>query len=125
MDLATCSGLNSETMGVFKMDALALVQQSLLQAHCCYKAPLVALDLHHYGLCTPLLECTCVCGGGGGCHGFGLFAFGGPCWLSPLHIPTLSGSKCVLVVSTEPLDDLSFFTTPVSVVLETDCCPYH
>ena len=32
--------------------------------------------------------------------------------LSPLHILTLCGSKRVLVVSTEPPDDLSCLTTP-------------
>ena len=31
---------------------------------------------------------------------------------SPLHIPTLCGSERVLVVSTEPLNALSCFTTP-------------
>ena len=35
-----------------------------------------------------------------------------PIGLSPLHIPTLCGSESVLVVSTEPLDDLSCLTTP-------------
>ena len=37
-----------------------------------------------------------------------------PIGLSPLHIPTLCGSEHVLVVSTEPLDDLSCLTTPGS-----------
>ena len=32
--------------------------------------------------------------------------------LSLLHIPTLCGSERVLVVSMEPLDDLSCLTTP-------------
>ena len=35
-----------------------------------------------------------------------------PTGLSPLHIPTLCGSERVLVVSTEPPDDLSCLTTP-------------
>ena len=35
-----------------------------------------------------------------------------PIGLSPLYIPTLCGSEHVLVVSTEPLDDLSCLTTP-------------
>ena len=35
-----------------------------------------------------------------------------PIRLSPLHIPTLCGSERVLVVSTEPPDDLSCLTTP-------------
>ena len=35
-----------------------------------------------------------------------------PIGLSPLYIPTLCGSKRGLVVSTEPLDDLSCLTTP-------------
>ena len=43
--------------------------------------------------------------------------------LSLLLILTLCGPKRVLVVSTEPLDDLSCLTTPESAVLETGCCP--
>ena len=35
-----------------------------------------------------------------------------PIGLSPLHIPTLCGPERVLVVSTEPPDDLSCLTTP-------------
>ena len=35
-----------------------------------------------------------------------------PIGLSPLHIPTLCGSERVLVVSTEPPDDLCCLTTP-------------
>ena len=35
-----------------------------------------------------------------------------PIGLSPLHSPTLCGSERVLVVSTEPPDDLSCLTTP-------------
>ena len=35
-----------------------------------------------------------------------------PIGLLPLHIPTLCGSERVLVVSTEPLGDLSSLTTP-------------
>ena len=40
-----------------------------------------------------------------------------PIGLSPLHILTLCGSECVLVVSTEPLDDLSCLTTPGSAAV--------
>ena len=46
-----------------------------------------------------------------------------PIALSPLLILTLCGSERVLVVSTEPLDDLSCLTTPGSAVLEMGCCP--
>ena len=45
-----------------------------------------------------------------------------PIGLSPLLILTLCGSERVLVVSTEPLDDLSCLTTPGSAVPETGCC---
>ena len=46
-----------------------------------------------------------------------------PIGLSPLLILTLCGSERVLVVSTEPLDDLLCLTTPGSAVPETGCCP--
>ena len=46
-----------------------------------------------------------------------------PIGLSPLLILTLCGSERVLVVSTEPLDDLSCLSTPGSAVPETGCCP--
>ena len=46
-----------------------------------------------------------------------------PIGLSPLLVLTLCGSERVLVVSTEPLDDLSCLTTPGSAVPETGCCP--
>ena len=46
-----------------------------------------------------------------------------PIGLSPLHILTLCGSERVLVVSPDPLDDLSCLTTPGSAVPETGCCP--
>ena len=46
-----------------------------------------------------------------------------PIGLSPLLILTLCGPEHVLVVSTEPLDDLSCLTTPGSAVPETGCCP--
>ena len=46
-----------------------------------------------------------------------------PIGLSPLLILTLCGSKRVLVVSTEALDDLSCLTTPGAAVSETGCCP--
>ena len=42
-----------------------------------------------------------------------------PIGLSPLRILTLCGSELVLVVSPEPLDDLSSLTTPGSTVPET------
>ena len=42
---------------------------------------------------------------------------------SPRLILTLCGPERVLVVSTEPPDDLSCLTTPGSAVLETGCCP--
>ena len=45
-----------------------------------------------------------------------------PIGLSPLHILTLSGSKRGSVVSTEPLDELSYLITPGSAVPETGCC---
>ena len=65
-----------------------------------------------------LRECVSVCGGGGGgrcwhkasvSHCLPLAA---PVGLSPLLIPTLCGPERVLVVSTEPPDDLSCLTTP-------------
>ena len=46
-----------------------------------------------------------------------------PIGLSPLLILTLCGPECVLVVSTEPPDDLSCLTTPGSAIPETGCCP--
>ena len=46
-----------------------------------------------------------------------------PIGLSPLLILTLCGPERVLVVSTEPLDDLSCLTTPGSAVAEMGCCP--
>ena len=46
-----------------------------------------------------------------------------PISLSLLLILTLCGLQCVLVVPTEPLDDLSCLTTPGSAVPETGCCP--
>ena len=54
-------------------------------------------------------------GGGGGWHkasASGCVPLAAPIGLSPLHIPTLCGPERVLVVSTEPLDDLSCLTTP-------------
>ena len=53
--------------------------------------------------------------GGGDWHKasvVGCLSLAAPIGLSPLHILTLCGSECVLVVSTEPLDDLSCLTTP-------------
>ena len=54
-------------------------------------------------------------GGGGGWHKASVsdcLPLAAPIGLSPLPILTLCGSKRVLVVSTEPLDDLSCLTTP-------------
>ena len=53
--------------------------------------------------------------GGGGWHKasvFGCLPLAAPIGLSPLHILTLCGPERVLVVSTEPPDDLSCLTTP-------------
>ena len=61
-------------------------------------------------------------GGGGGWHKAlvsDCLPLAAPIGLSPLLILTLCGSECVLVVSTEPLDDLSCLTTPGSAVPET------
>ena len=61
-------------------------------------------------------------------HGAGLFAVGGAYWpigLSPLYIPILCGFKRVLVVWTEPLDDMSCLTTPGSAVSESGRCLCH
>ena len=60
----------------------------------------------------------CVCGGAGRGGRWNKASVSGclpllaPIGLSPLHILTLCGSERVLVVSTEPLDDLSCLTTP-------------
>ena len=54
-------------------------------------------------------------GGGGVWHKasvLGCLPLAAPIGLSPLHILTLCGPERVLVVSTEPLDDLSCLTTP-------------
>ena len=64
--------------------------------------------------------------GGGGGHKasvLGCLPLAAPIGLSPLLILTLCGSERVLVVSTEPLDDLSCLTTPGPAVPETGCCP--
>ena len=53
--------------------------------------------------------------GGGGWHKASVsdcLPLAAPIGLSPLHILTLCGSERVLVVSTEPPDDLSCLTTP-------------
>ena len=53
-------------------------------------------------------------GGGGGWHKASVsdcLPLAAPIGLSPLHILTLRGSERVLVVSTEPADDLSCLTT--------------
>ena len=58
-------------------------------------------------------------GGGGGWHKalvLDCWPLAVPIGLSPLLILTLCGSERVLVVSTEPLDDLSCLTTPGSAV---------
>ena len=54
-------------------------------------------------------------GGGGDWHKASVsdcLPLAAPIGLSPLHILTLCGPERVLVVSTEPLDDLSCLTTP-------------
>ena len=53
-------------------------------------------------------------GGGGGGEAMVLvyFPLAALIGLSPLQILTLCGSERILVVSTEPLDDLSCLTTP-------------
>ena len=43
---------------------------------------------------------------------FGCLPLAAPIGLSPLHIVPLYGSERVLVVSTEPPDDLYYLTTP-------------
>ena len=63
--------------------------------------------------------------GGGGWHKasvLGCLPLAVSIGLSPLLVLTLRGSERVLVVSTEPPDDLSCWTTPVP---ETGCCPCH
>ena len=57
--------------------------------------------------------------GGGGVGTWCWFA----CLWRRLLASTLCGSERVLVVSTEPLDDLSWLTTLGSAVPETGCCP--
>ena len=67
------------------------------------------------------------CGGCGGGGGWGwhkasvsdCLPLAAPIGLSPLLILTLCGPERVLVVSMEPLDDLSCLTTPASAVPET------
>ena len=53
---------------------------------------------------------------GGGCRHEAMvlvcLPLAAPSGLSPLHNPILCGSERVMVVSTEPLDDLSCLTTP-------------
>ena len=76
------------------------------------------------GVCRLVLPCGG--GGGGGWHKasvLGCLPLAVPIGLSPLLILTLSGSKRVLVVSMEPLDDLSCLTTPGSAVPEMGCSP--
>ena len=66
---------------------------------------------------------VCVWGGGlAQGSALGCLPLAAPIGLLQLLILTLCGSECVLVVSTEPLDDLSCLTTPGSAVLETGCC---
>ena len=68
----------------------------------------------------------CLPWGGGGWHKASVsdcLRLAAPIDLSPLLILTLCGPERVLVVSTEPLDDLSCLTTPGSAVPETGCCP--
>ena len=54
----------------------------------------------------------CWLGGGGGWHEAMVLLLAAPIDLSPLLILTLCGPERVLVVSTEPPDDLSCLTTP-------------
>ena len=62
--------------------------------------------------------------GGGGTRPCSLIVCLWRClFISPLLILTLCGPERVLVVSTEPLDDLSCLTTPGLAVPETGCCP--
>ena len=67
------------------------------------------------GTTVPLSPTHSHGGGGGLAQGLGirLFAFGGAIGLSPLLILTLCGPERGLVVSTEPPDDLSCWTTRV------------
>ena len=53
----------------------------------------------------------------------GCLPLAAPIGLSPLPILTLCGPERVLVVSTEPLDDVSCLTTAGLAVPETGCCP--
>ena len=65
-------------------------------------------------------------GGGGGWHKASVsdcLPLAAPIGLSSLLILSLCGPERVLVVSMEPLDDLSCLTTPESAVPETGCCP--
>ena len=85
-------------------------------------------DLFRRGSSHGKAETHCVPGqeGGGGWHKasvFGCLPVAAPMGLAPLLILTLCGSERVLVVSTEPLDNLSCVTTPGSAVPETGCCP--
>ena len=62
-----------------------------------------------------LVDLVCVLRGGGGWHKASVsdcLPLAAPTGLSPLLILTLCGSERVLVVSTEPPDDLSCLTTP-------------
>ena len=64
-------------------------------------------------------------GGGGGWHKASVsncLPLAAPIGLSPLHMPTLCGPERVLVVSTEPPDDLSCLTTlPLEAHLLRSC----
>ena len=66
-----------------------------------------------FGLCVgSCLDREWVVGGGGGWHKASVLGcLAAPIGLSPLLILTLCGSERVLVLSTEPLDDLSCLTT--------------
>ena len=74
------------------------------------------LPWHHWQMGHRGRKCLSVVGGGGGgWHKASVsdcFPLAAPIGLSPLLILTLCGSKRVLVVSTEPPDDLSCLTTP-------------
>ena len=86
-------------------------------------------DGKHQSVNLSIFKCTACFspagGGGGSWHEAMWFVFlslAAPIGLSPVFILTLCGSERRLVVSTEPLDDVSCFTTPGSADPETGCC---
>ena len=78
-----------------------------------------------YYCCRGLLGRGLVCppGGFGTRPRYLIVPLAAPIGLSPQLILTLCGSERVLVVSTEPTDDLSCLNTPGVGCLETGCCP--